>query len=104
MNDPSGKSGDVTIDSHMMQAMVNGDKNLPGYDKVGEQRMSICRKMEVGFNPHPAHQKYKGAGLGAYPALADSVRVATDTTQQRKRKLVHTVADTGDRVVAKADQ
>jgi hypothetical protein len=61
---------DVTIDAHMMRSMVAGD-SPGGYDRL--------RSVDAHTSALTSTPSYSGAHVGAYPAMADSVRTATAT-------------------------
>ena len=73
MEDPTGP--DVTVDIHMMRAMVNGD-NPAGehYIDGGHDRI---RTVNDQVNTLTSTPSFHGASVGAYPVMADVVRAAT---------------------------
>lgn len=73
MSDPTGP--DVTVDIHMMRAMVNGD-NPDGEHHIegGHDRI---RTVNDKVNTITSSPSYSGASVGAYPVMADVVRAAT---------------------------
>jgi len=63
-----GSKVDVCSDIHMQRAMVNGNENPGGHDLIRQ-----VEKNETAITGTPG---LGGAGLGAYPVMADVVRSA----------------------------